>query len=126
LAVVFYYSAYTIQAIGLSVFAVALFLYFTAKRIYLYSKKVDKSRFSVRLLWNKSVNYLKSEWYQFLGSVFLVCLILVVAGTHEEFVIPSSVIGSVFLILFLIARDTKKKTEPLKSGQEEMVSGNEQ
>jgi hypothetical protein len=111
LAFAFYFSAYTTQAIGLSIFAVAVFLYWSAKQTYLFRKKVDKSEWSIRLLWKKSVNYLKSEWYQFLFSGFFLCFALAIAGTHEEFIIPSSIIGSIFLILFLVVRDRKKKTK---------------
>jgi hypothetical protein len=110
LAIVFYYTMYGIRAIGLSVFVLALVLYWSGKRLYLFRKRWPEQRLSVRFAWNKLVNYLKSEWYQFLLSVFIACLLLVVAGTHEEFVLPSSIIGSIFLILGLVARDKKKRT----------------
>lgn len=111
LAMGFYYTVYHIRAIGLLVFGFAALLYWSAKKIYLWTKKVQKVRLSAKSLWKKSFKWLKSEWYQFLFSGFFVCLLLAVAGTHEEFVIVSSIIGSIFLILFLIARDRKKKTE---------------
>jgi hypothetical protein len=107
LAIVFYYSIYPLQAIGLSVFAVAILVYWFAKRIYMLAKKIIEKGLSVKSLARKLINYLKSEWYQFLGSVAFVCLLLVLFGTHNEFIIPSSIIGSIFLILFLIMRDRK-------------------
>ena len=104
MAVAFYYTVYPLQAIGLSVFAVALFIYWLAKQIHLLKKKASEKGLSLKSLPRKSIDYLKSEWYQFLGSVAFVCLLLVLFGTHNEFIIPSSIIGSIFLILFLIMR----------------------
>jgi len=109
MAVVFYHSIYPLRAIGLFVFALALFAYWSAKQIYLLKKKMCEKGLSVKSLLQKSVNYLKSEWYQFLASVFFVCLMLVVLGTHDEFIVPSSIIGSVFLILFLLMRERRKQ-----------------
>jgi hypothetical protein len=103
-AIVFYYSLYPLQAIGLSVFAIGLFIYWFAKQIYLLTKKIGEKRLSLKSTSLRVINYLKSEWYQFLGSVAFVCLLLVLFGTHNEFIIPSSIIGSIFLILFLIMR----------------------
>jgi hypothetical protein len=105
MAVAFYYTIYPLQAIGLSVFAVALFIYWFAKQIYLLAKKIKERGLAVKSLPRKCIDYLKSEWYQFVGSVALVCLVLVVFGTHNEFIIPSSIIGSISLILFLIIRE---------------------
>jgi len=105
MAVAFYYSIYPLQAIGLSVFAIALFIYWSAKQIYLLTQKISERGLSVKSLSRKSINYLKSEWYQVLGSVAFVCLLLVLFGTHNEFIIPSSIIGSISLILFLIMRE---------------------
>jgi hypothetical protein len=112
----FYYSIYPLQAIGLSVFASALFIYWSAKQIYLLTKKISEKGVSLKSISGRLVNYLKSEWYQFLGSVAFVCLVLVLFGTHDEFIIPSSIAGSIFLVLFLILRDRriqKKKSEQL-------------
>lgn len=103
-AVVFYYSLYPLQAIGLSVFAIALFIYLFAKQIYLLTKKIGEKELSLKSISLRVINYLKSEWYQFLGSVAFVCLMFVLFGTHDEFIIPSSIIGSIFLVLFLIMR----------------------
>lgn len=107
IAIVFYYALYPLQAIGLSVFAVALFIYWFAKQIYLLTKRLGEKELSFKSLSERIVRYLKSEWYQFLGSVALVCLLLVVVGTHDEFIIPSSILGSISLILFLILRQRK-------------------
>jgi hypothetical protein len=117
LAVIFYSSMYPLQAIGLSVFAIALFIYWFAKRIYLLTQKISERGLSVKSLPRKSINYLKSKWYQVFGSVAFVCLLLVLfSGTHNDFIIPSSIIGSIFLVLFLIMRDRriqKQKGEKL-------------
>ena len=115
LAVAFYYSVYQIQAIGLSIIGLTLFAYWCVKKIYFWSKKTRKAGLSfksgIRNQWKK----LKSESYQFLFSVFFLCYLLVTIGTHEEFIIPSAVVGSTFLVLFLIARDWKKKKDSTKS-----------
>lgn len=114
MAFYFYYSVYHLQAIGLAIFASTLFIYWVIKKVYLKINGLHNAGLSVTSefpkLLKKSFKILKSESYQFLASVSGVCLVLVVAGTHEEFIIPSSIIGSVFLILFFIARDRKKKT----------------
>lgn len=115
MASVFYYNIYPTQAIGLSVFVVALFIYWSGKQIYLFQKRIRKKELSVKSLSKKAIDYLKSEWYQFLFSIAFVCLTLVVAGTREELIIPSAIVGSIFLVLFLIMKDRKKKTEQVKS-----------
>jgi hypothetical protein len=122
-AIVFYYSIYPLQAIGLSVFAVAIFVYWFTKQIYMLAKKIKKKGLSVKSLPRKLLDYLKSEWYQFLGSVAILCLLLVVAGTHNEFIIPSSIIGSISLILFLIMRNRKvqRQKSNLHSNRDELA-----
>ena len=116
-AIVFYYALYPLQAIGLSVFAIALFIYWFARQIYLLTKKIGEKGLSFKSLSGRIIRYLKSEWYQFIGSVAIVCLVLVVAGTHDEFIIPSSIVGSISLVLFLILRERRihKKKRPHKS-----------
>ena len=113
LAFILYYSVFQIQAIGLLVLFSSWLLFWSGKKVYLWIKKThelglsSKSEFSN--LFKKFGRNAKKEWYQFLFSGFLVCFMLVVAGTHEEFVIPSSVIGSIFLILFLWMRERRKQ-----------------
>jgi uncharacterized membrane protein len=109
MAVFFYYSIYPLQATGLSVFAITLFICWFAKQIYLSAKKMKEKGIVIKSLPRKFINYLKSEWYQFLGSVAFVCLLLVLFGTHNEFIIPSAIIGSIFLIVFLVMRERKKQ-----------------
>jgi len=62
---------------------------------------------------------IKSNAYQLLFSVFLVCFLLVMFGTYEEFVIPSFVIGSVSLIGFLITREKVKGSQGKKAGNKQ-------
>jgi hypothetical protein len=107
MAVVFYYSIYPLQAIGLSVFAVTLSIYWFAKQMYLLAKKMKEKGLDGKSLPRKCINYLKSEWYQALIAVAFLCLLLAVAGTHNEFIIPSSIVGSISLILFQITRQRK-------------------
>jgi hypothetical protein len=107
MAVVFYYTIYPLQAIGLSVFAIALFFYWFAKQIYFLTKKISEKGLTLKSISERLINYLKSEWYQFLGSVAFVCLVLVLFGTHNEFIIPSSIVGSISLVLFLILRERR-------------------
>jgi len=82
------------------VFVVALLIYWFAKRIYMLAKKIKDKGLSAKYLVRKSLKYLKSERYQFLGSIALVCLLLVLFGTHNEFIVSSSIVGSISLILF--------------------------
>jgi hypothetical protein len=105
LAVVFYSAFYFLQAIGLSVFAGALFFYWFGKRVYLFTKRIREKGLSLNSISTRLTTWLKREWYGFLGSVTLVCFFLVLFGTHDEFIIPSAIIGSIFLILFLVMRE---------------------
>jgi Flp pilus assembly protein TadB len=109
MGVAFYYSINPLRAIGVSVIVIALLIYWFARQIYLLKKRMHEKGLSIKSLLQKSFNYLKSEWYQFLASVFFVCLMLVVFGTHDEFIIPSSIIGSIFLILFLVIKERRKR-----------------
>jgi hypothetical protein len=111
LAVLFYYAIYPLQAIGLSIFAFTLSIYWFAKQILALKKKMKEKGVSIKSFPRKTIDYLRSEWYQFLGSIAFVCLVLVTFGTHDEFIIPSSIIGSVSLILFLILRERKLKRQ---------------
>jgi len=52
----------------------------------------------------------KAKLYQLLLSAFMLCFLLVMFGTYEEFVIPSFIVGSICLVSFLIAREKVKKT----------------
>ena len=108
LAIMFYYSIYPLQAIGLALFAASLLTYWLFKGLWAVHKKISKQT-KPRLPFRKRlIVYLKSEWYQFLGSIALTCLMLVVGGTHNELVIPSSIIGSFFMFAFLVMRDKRK------------------
>jgi hypothetical protein len=109
LAVIFYYSAYQIQSIGLSIIGLTLVLYWSVKKVYSWSKKTHNGGLSLKSGINNQWKKLKSESYQFLLSIFGICFILVTIGTKEEFIIPSAIVGSIFLVLFLVARDWKKK-----------------
>jgi hypothetical protein len=113
LGIALFYFMYPTRAPWAFVFLIASLGYWLIKRVYLWKKKLPKgwkptkSDF-VSLLKNLGKK-LKANSYQFLFSGFLVCFLLVIYGTREEFVIPSSIIGSIFLIGFLIAKDKKDK-----------------
>jgi hypothetical protein len=76
-------------------------------------KKIKKSlSFESGDFWKRA----KSNLYQVLFSVFVVCFFLIIFGTCEELVIPSFVIGSISIVGFLIARaKVKKETAEKKS-----------
>jgi hypothetical protein len=57
------------------------------------------------------VNWLKSNLHQLLFSAFFTCFLMVMFATYEEHVVPAFIIGSVALVSFLIARDTRARTK---------------
>jgi hypothetical protein len=85
--------------------------FFPVLFIYWFVKKLRKARKPLRLdsknLWKR----LKSNLYQLFLSAFTICLLLIMFGTREEFVVPSFIIGSVALVSFLEAKQRLKKTE---------------
>jgi hypothetical protein len=111
-----YYSLYPLQSMGITIIMISVIAYWLLKRIILFRKDVTDRRYSRKLLLTKTKNYLISNWYGLFLSLFMVCFLIVVAGTHDEFVIPSAIIGSVFLVFYLFQRD--RKNFPLKSGYE--------
>ena len=111
-----YYSLYPLQSIGITIIMISVIAYWLSKRIIRFRKDVVDGKYSRKLLFAKAKDYLISGWYGLFLSIFMVCFLVVVAGTHDVFVIPSAIIGSVFLVFYLFQRDKKKF--PLKSGYE--------
>jgi hypothetical protein len=105
IAVAFYHSIYPLQATGLFVFVVALAIYWVVRQMYFLIKRIGEKGLSIKSLQERLVNYLKSEWHQVFLGVFLGCLLLTLFGTHNELTIPSSIVGSSSLILFLVLRE---------------------
>jgi len=103
LSILFVYSVYpTRTPYALGFLLVAVFYWLIRKGI-----RIRKSvKFSFKNLWKR----IKSNLYQLLLSAFMVCFLLVMFGTYEEFVIPSFIVGSVCLISFLVARERLKKS----------------
>jgi len=103
LSIAFAYSVYptrTPYALG---FLLVAFVYWLIRK----SIRIRKTfRFSFKNLWMR----VRANLYQLLLSVFMVCFLLVMFGTHEEFVLPSFIIGSICLVSFLIARERVKKS----------------
>jgi len=113
LGIALFYFMYPTRAPWAFVFPIASLGYWLIKRVYLRKKKLPKgwkpTKSDFVSLFKNLGKKLKANSYQFLFSGFLVCFLLVIYGTHEELVIPSSIIGSIFLIGFLIAKDKKDK-----------------
>jgi len=108
LSTVLLYAVYPTRTPWVLGFLPVLLAYWLIKKLKRKRRPLKHSlKESSKDLWNR----MKSNLYQFLFSVFFVCLLLIMFGTHEEFVIPSFVIGSVALIGFLIARKKLKKSD---------------
>lgn len=115
MAMGFYYEIYPLQAFGLTIFGSVILFYLIVKEIYLKLREFHRQgQINKKNIFNGSKNglkKLKSEAYQFLFSIAFVCLMLVVAGTKDELIIPSAIIGSLSFITFLFFRDRKKKKQ---------------
>lgn len=101
LSILFVYSVYPTRTPWALGFLLIVSVYWLMRRLI----RIRKSfRFSFGNLWKR----MKSNLYQLLLSTFMVCFLLVMFGTHEEFVIPSFIIGSACLVSFLIVRESEK------------------
>ena len=98
----FVYPTRTPWALG---FLLVLFAYWLIRKSIRIRKSFKLSfKSGFKNLWKR----VKGNLYQLLLSAFMVCFLLVMFGTYEEFVIPSFIIGSICLVSFLIVREKVK------------------
>lgn len=109
LLIVFFLAVYPTRAPWVLGFLPVLFAYWLIRKLVKMKRprKVDLGN-----LWRQT----KSNAYQLFLAFFQVCLLLVMFGTYEELVVPSFIVGSVFLISFLIAREKVKGSQEEKTG----------
>lgn len=108
LSLVLYLSWYPTRAPWVLGFLPVLFVYWLVRKIVKIS---SQPKLNYKGLWKR----LRSNLYQLLLAVFIVCLLLVMYGTSESFIIPSFIIGSASLIGFLIAREKMKEKGDTKT-----------
>ncbi len=113
MAVSFYYSINPLQTTGLSIFVLVILSYWLIKKVYLKVKPIHKrgllNKSEFFKLFKNGTKNLKSESYQVLASIAGFCLMLIVAGITDDFIIPLSIIGSISLVAFFIVKDRRKK-----------------
>lgn len=112
-----FYDMYPTRAPWVLPFIVLGLGYYIVKKAYRIvvnsRKKLSSDEFELKKsLSNKWVEF-KATAYQYFLSLCMVCLILVIYGNYEEWVIPSSIIGAIFLVLYLIFKDRKTRNEKM-------------
>ena len=108
LSMIFFLVLYPTRAPWALGFLPILFVYWLVRKL-IRTRRPLKPNY--KGLWKR----LKSNLYQLLFSVFILCFLLVMYGTSESFIIPSFIIGSASLIGFLIAREKMKERKDAKS-----------
>ncbi|HUW47236.1 MAG TPA: hypothetical protein VMW36_00645, partial [Patescibacteria group bacterium] len=102
LSIVLYFSWYPTRAPWVLGFLPVLFVYWLVRKIV---KVRSQPKLSYQDVWKR----LRKNLYQLLLAVFIVCLLLIVYGASESFIIPSFIVGSASLIGFLMAREKIKE-----------------
>ena len=109
----FFYSIYPTRAPWVVPFLIFGIGYYIVKTCYQRISSLKENESSKRSQVKKSLiniwKKIKDTAYQYLLSVTMVCLLLVIYGNYEELVVPASIIGSIFLVLFLITKDRKNR-----------------
>lgn len=110
-----FYSIYPTRAPWVFLFLFLALMYFIIKRIFLWARKLPRKWKPIKqsFVYNAKqfLRQIKKTAYQFLYSGFIVCFMLVIWGVYEEYVFPAAIIGSIFLISFLIAHDYVNKSK---------------
>ncbi len=113
-----FYSMYPSRAPWLLLFVLALGGYFAIKKASLGARGLIRERKSLsselKVAIINNLRKLKKTSYQFLLSAATLCYLLVIFGSTEEIVVPSAIIGSIFLVCFLLVRDllNESKSKP--------------
>lgn len=98
LSIVFSLAIYPTRTPWVLAFLPILFVYLLVRRLVRIKRPLRINR---KNLWKR----VRLNLHQVLMSIFMICFLLIMFGTSENFIIPSFIIGSASLIGFLIARE---------------------